>query len=80
MPLKMLQEVMTLDLLEMANVLVKLFLGQGKIVEYLDVICTEEINETSKSCIGIHSIIVFIQSLMHDNLFYILSQTIAVKR
>lgn len=43
----MLQEVMTLDLMEVANTLVKLYLGHGKIVAYLDVICTEEIQNTS---------------------------------
>ena len=47
-PLKMLQEVMTLDLMEVANTLVKMYLGQGKIVSYLDVVCTEEIQATSK--------------------------------
>ena len=46
-PLKMIQEVMTMELLELACTLVKLFLGQGKIVQYLDVICTEEISNTS---------------------------------
>ena len=44
----MLQEVMTLDLMEVANTLVKLYLGHGKIVPYLDVVCTEEIQNTSK--------------------------------
>ena len=47
-PLKMLQEVMTLDLIELASTLVKLYLGQGKVTAYLDVICTEEIRSTSK--------------------------------
>ncbi len=48
-PLKMLQEVMTLDMLEVANTLVKLYLGQEKIVPFLNVICVEEIQNTSKS-------------------------------
>ena len=42
----MLQEVMTLDMMEVANTLVKLYLGQNKIRQYLDVICTEEIENT----------------------------------
>ena len=48
-PLKMLQEVMTLDLMEVASTLVKLYLGQGKIQPYLDVVCIEEIHNTGKS-------------------------------
>ena len=44
----MLQEVSGLDLMELANTLVKLYLGQEKIREYLDVICTEEIYSTSE--------------------------------
>ncbi|XP_064612151.1 rasGAP-activating-like protein 1 [Liolophura sinensis] len=47
-PLTMLEEVMTLDLLEIASTLVKLYLGQGSVVAYLDVICSEEIFNTSE--------------------------------
>ena len=47
-PLKMIQEVMTLDLMELANTLVKLYLGQGKVTAYLDIVCAEEIGSTSK--------------------------------
>ncbi|KAL5016450.1 hypothetical protein ScPMuIL_006039 [Solemya velum] len=45
-PLRMLEDVMTLDLLEIASTLVKLYLCHGAIVNYLDIICYEEIQNT----------------------------------
>ena len=43
----MLQDVATLNLIEMANTLVKLYLGQGNILLYLDMVCAQEISQTS---------------------------------
>ena len=38
---------------DLAGILVKLYLGQGKIVEYLEMVCAEEIYITSNYYIAI---------------------------
>ncbi|XP_077995563.1 rasGAP-activating-like protein 1 isoform X2 [Glandiceps talaboti] len=42
-PLNMLEEVMTLDKIEVATTLVKIFLGQGMVLPFLDVLITQEV-------------------------------------
>ena len=46
-PLKILEQIWSTNLTELANTLVRLYLGQGLIVEYLDLVCAEEILKTS---------------------------------
>ena len=46
-PLKILEQIWSTNLTELANTLVRLYLGQGRIVEYLDLVCAEEILKTS---------------------------------
>ncbi|XP_038058833.1 rasGAP-activating-like protein 1 [Patiria miniata] len=47
-PLSMLEEVMTLDRLEIATTLDKIFLGQGMILPFLDVLIQQELRQSSK--------------------------------
>lgn len=44
----MIQDVVTVDLTETANALVKLYVGHGRVVEFLDALCAEEIQNTSE--------------------------------
>ena len=44
----MLEEVMTLDRLEIATTLDKIFLGQGMILPFLDVLIQQDLQQTSK--------------------------------
>ena len=46
-PLNILEQIWSTNLTELANTLVRLYLGQGLIVEYLDLVCAEEILKTS---------------------------------
>ncbi|XP_070571992.1 rasGAP-activating-like protein 1 isoform X2 [Ptychodera flava] len=46
-PLNMLEEVMTLDKMEVATTLVKIFLGQGMVLPFLDVLITQEVKRAN---------------------------------
>ncbi|XP_078680430.1 rasGAP-activating-like protein 1 [Branchiostoma floridae x Branchiostoma belcheri] len=45
-PLSMLEEVMTMDRMDIATTLVKVFLGEGMVVQFLDALNTQEIHNT----------------------------------
>ena len=54
-PVKLLQSISTINIQDLANTLVRLYLGQGNIVSYIDMISAEEINETSRQCGGVRT-------------------------